>query len=382
MQSIGGTGALSLLAVHGAAEAFVVEGLRSDQARALERAVRESGGITVISEYGERALLLASVASLAASAARLAEWGQQTEALGTEISRILLGQHTRAPMRCGSHTLDIGTRTLVMGVVNVTPDSFSGDGTGDDVNAAVDRAVRMVDEGAAIIDVGGESTRPHSAEVPDDEERRRVLPVIERLAGRLTVPLSIDTRKATVARDAVAAGCLIVNDIWGLRGDPDMAALVATNPQILLITMHNQRGTEYTDLLADIARSLRESMMLAARHGIAAGRIIVDPGFGFGKTPGQNLELVRRLAELRGLGRPLLLGASRKSTIGLVLDSAPTALRVEGGIALAVLAAASGADIIRTHDVAATVRALRVADAVQRGAPDAVVQSPAPGPTQ
>jgi len=384
VESIGAAAALPLLAEHGAGEAILIEGLRSDQTRVLERAVREGGGQCVAAGDGDRALILAAVAVVAAVAARLSDWGQQTQDLGAELSRVLTGRQARLPLRCGSHTLEVGARTLVMGVVNATPDSFSGDGTGDDIEAAVQQGLRLIAEGADILDIGGESTRPHSTEVDAAQERRRVLPVIERLAGRSTVPLSIDTRKASVAKAAVNAGCLIVNDIWGLRGDPGMATVVAENPQTLVVAMHNQRGTgtSGTDLLADVARGLRESLLVAARHGVAEERIIVDPGFGFGKTPAGNLELVRRLGELRSLGRPVLLGASRKSTIGLILEGAPPQQRVEGSVALAVLGVSQGADLIRTHDVAATVKALRVTDAVVRGLPEHLRRAASPGPTQ
>jgi dihydropteroate synthase len=209
----------------------------------------------------------------------------------------------------------------------------------------------------------------------------RVLPVIEALAGRLPVPISIDTRKATVAAAALDAGATIVNDIWGLRGDPDMAGVVAAHPGTALVAMHNQQGTEYGDLLEDICLGLRQSLAVAETAGIPPEQVIIDPGFGFAKTPAHNLELVRRLGELLGLGHAVLVGPSRKSTIGLLVGDADQSLRLEGSVAFASLAVSAGAHMVRVHDVAATVRALRVADAVVRGTPEALRNLPIPGPT-
>jgi dihydropteroate synthase len=204
--------------------------------------------------------------------------------------------------------------------------------------------------------------------------------VVQQLAQRLDVPVSIDTRKATVARAAVQAGASIVNDVWGLRGDPDMAQVVAES-DVALVAMHNQRGTAYDDVVRDVYSSLEETLRIAGLHGIDKSRVIVDPGFGFGKTPAQNLEVMRNLGVLRSLGCPILVGPSRKSTIGLLLDGEPANRRLEGSLALAVLAAARGADIVRVHDVVETVRALRVADAVIRGTPVQLQNLAAPGPT-
>jgi dihydropteroate synthase len=201
------------------------------------------------------------------------------------------------------------------------------------------------------------------------------------MAQTLPIPISIDTRKAQVASVALDAGAVIVNDVWGLRGDPHMAATVAAHPACGVIAMHNQHGIEYASLLSDVCRGLRESIAVAAAAGIAADRVIIDPGFGFAKTPAHNLELVRRLEELRAIGRPVLVGLSRKSTIGVLTGGAPPGERLEGGLALAALAIRGGADIVRTHDVAATTRAARVADAVVRGTPEEVLSLPPPGPT-
>jgi dihydropteroate synthase len=253
-----------------------------------------------------------------------------------------------------------------MGVVNVTPDSFSGDGLGTNVDEAVRQAVRMVEEGADIIDVGGESTRPGFDEVTAEEELRRVIPVIERLAGEISVPISIDTYKAEVARAALTAGAHIVNDVHGFRREPEIAA-VAAQRGAPAIAMHMQRGRECHDTIGDIVAGLSESLHVAREKGLDAERVIVDPGFNFGWTAGQALEMLRRLRELRVLGRPLLVGTSRKSTIGIVLGDAPVEERLEGTAATVAIAIANDADIVRVHDVKEMARVARVSDAIVRG---------------
>ncbi|MBJ7609802.1 MAG: dihydropteroate synthase [Candidatus Dormibacteraeota bacterium] len=285
------------------------------------------------------------------------------------------------PLRAGTHTLDFRARTLVMGVLNVTPDSFAGDSISDDVGAVVDRARGFVDAGADLIDIGGESTRPNSQAVDADEELARVVPALRAVCSAVDLPVSIDTRKSEVARRAIAEGAVIVNDVWGLRGDPAMVEVVAEHAHVGVVAMHNQRGTEYGDLMADICGTLRESVRIAETGGVAADRLVIDPGFGFAKTPAQNLELMRRLGELRGLGRPVLLGVSRKHTIGAILGGAAPSDRVEGTLALLALGVAAGVSIVRVHDVAQAARAVRVADAVVRGTPAEVAALPPPGPT-
>jgi dihydropteroate synthase len=255
-----------------------------------------------------------------------------------------------------------------MGIVNVTPDSFSGDGV-TDLERAVSQGQAMERAGADLVDVGGESTRPEtwsSTGLPAAEEAARVLPVIAALRRVLSVPISIDTYKAEVATAAIGAGADLVNDVWGLRRDPQMAATVAA-AGVPLIVMHNQQGTEYHDLIADVRESLEESVGLGVRAGVAAERIICDPGIGFGKTREQNLEIIRRLAEFRGLGHPILIGPSRKSFIGKTLDL-PVDERLEGTAAAVALSIAGGADLVRVHDVGAMVRVARMADAIVRGA--------------
>lgn len=267
--------------------------------------------------------------------------------------------------RCGNMEFRWGERTYIMGVLNLTPDSFSGDGLGGDVEAALAKARRLVEEGADILDVGGESTRPDSSPIAVDEELRRVMPVVERLAAELSVPLSIDTYKSEVARRAVEAGVRMINDVWGLRRDPKLAQ-VAAEAGVPIVIVANQRETTYRQIMPEVMDSLRRGMKLALDAGVAWENIIVDPGIGFGKTLEGNLELMRRLGELRALGRPILLGTSRKSMIGLVLNL-PLDQRAEGSAATVALGIANGADMVRVHDVLPMVRVSRMTDAIVRG---------------
>lgn len=250
-----------------------------------------------------------------------------------------------------------------MGIINVSPDSFSGNGISD-MNGAVAQAKRFVADGADIIDVGGESTRPGSVPITVDEELRRVIPVVERLAGELSVPISVDTYKLEVARRALDAGAQMINDIWGLKREPKLA-LLAAEREVPLIVMSNQREQPCQRIIQEVLADLRRAIKLALDAGVAWENIIIDPGIGFGKTLGQNLELVRRLDELKALGRPILLGTSRKSMIGLVLDLPPDQ-RLEGTAASIAIGIAKGADIVRVHDVPEMVRVCRMSDAIVR----------------
>ena len=270
-----------------------------------------------------------------------------------------------APTRIGTRVFAWGTRTYAMGILNVTPDSFSGDGLGAHLGAIAAQARGFGAHGADILDVGGESTRPGSSSVDAAEEARRVLPAIARIATEVAVPISVDTYKAEVAELAAAAGAVLLNDIWGLRHGPGMAELAAAKG-LPLVVMHNQQGTEYRDLVPQVLESLRWSIDKAVSVGVPRENVIVDPGFGFGKTAGHNIELVRRLDEFRTLGQPILLGPSRKSTIGLVLGL-PVEQRLEGTAAIVALAIAKGVDIVRVHDVREMVRVARMSDAVVRG---------------
>jgi dihydropteroate synthase len=273
--------------------------------------------------------------------------------------------------RIGSRDFIWGERTYVMGIINVTPDSFSGDGlltarpSEAIIEAAVDRARQMDAEGADLLDVGGESTRPGHEAVDAAEEEARVLPVVAAIRAALPgMPISIDTTKASVAVSALAAGANLVNDVWGVSAD-DAMVRVAADRNVPIILMHNRREASYTDLVGEVAAELEAAIERAVHAGVKAEAIIVDPGIGFGKSAEHNLELLRRLSELRGLRRPILLGTSRKSTLGRVLDL-PAEERLEATLATTALGIAAGADIVRVHDVRPNVRAARMTDAVVR----------------
>jgi dihydropteroate synthase len=268
----------------------------------------------------------------------------------------------------GSRHFDWGSRTYVMGAINVTPDSFSGDGLGLDLKAAIAQGLRFVQEGADILDVGGESTRPGFQNVPAEEEMRRVLPVVKRLAREVDVPISIDTYRAAVARAALEAGAHLVNDIWGFRHDPAMAPLTAEFG-VPAVIMHNQRGRSSRDVIGGIRAGVKASLRLAERVGIPRQRLIIDPGFGFGWEQEHNLEMLRRLEELRDMGMPILIGTSRKSTIGAALGGVPVEERLMGTAATVAIAVAHGADIVRVHDVAEMAQVCRMTDAIVRVPP-------------
>lgn len=276
-------------------------------------------------------------------------------------------------------TLDLSARTHVMGIVNMTPDSFSdggkfvaGPGKVPDAGRAVDEALKMADDGADILDVGGESTRPGAQRVSVEEELGRVIPVIEALSSATDTPISIDTCKASVAKEAIGAGASMVNDISAMSFDPDMAGVVAGSGAAVVL-MHikgtpadMQKDPRYGDLLGEVTEFLTSAAAKALEAGVGPRRILLDPGIGFGKRPEHNLELIRRLGEICELGYPVVLGASRKAFIGLLTDGAPPHDRLEGSLTAAVLGATMGASIVRVHDVKATRRALAVADAVNR----------------
>ena len=261
----------------------------------------------------------------------------------------------------------LGGRTLVMGILNVTPDSFSDGGLFAGEAEAVTQAERLVAEGAAILDVGGESTRPGHVPVAAEEEQARVVPVIRAVAPRLPVPISIDTYKASTARVALEAGARIVNDVWGLQREPDIATVAAAHGAPVII-MHNRETIEPDlDIVADMLAFFERSLAIAHRAGLADSEIVLDPGVGFGKTWHQHLEALRRLPEIRALGFPVLVGVSRKSLLGRLHDrETRPADRLHGSLAAHAVAATLGADIVRVHDVAAHIDAMRVVDAVMR----------------
>ncbi len=261
---------------------------------------------------------------------------------------------------------ELGKRTYIMGILNVTPDSFSDGGRFTQVETAVDHAFELISQGADIIDVGGESTRPGHREVNDEEELERVLPVVKNLNALTTVPISVDTYKASVAKACLEAGAALINDVWGLQREPDIANIAAYYGAPV-VAMHNQHGTEYaTDILEAMKAFFEKTLEIAFKAGISKDNIILDPGIGFGKTVEQNIEVMGRLWELKALGYPVLLGTSRKSTIGRILDLPPEQ-RVEGTIATTVLGVQQGVDIVRVHDVMENRRAALVADAIVRG---------------
>ncbi|MBF8289049.1 MAG: Dihydropteroate synthase [Chloroflexi bacterium] len=278
--------------------------------------------------------------------------------------------------RIGPRTFAWGTRTFVMGIVNVTPDSFSGDGllagrgapdtSADPSAAAVRMATSMAEAGADLLDVGGESSRPGHTAVAAADEVARVVPVVRAIRAALpSIPISIDTTKVAVAAAALDAGADLVNDIWGVADDDGLARLAAER-KVPIVLMHNRAEARYTTLLPEIVADLQRAIERTLRAGVAWADIVIDPGFGFGKTPEHNLALLRDLAGLTILGRPILLGTSRKSTLGRVLDL-PADQRLEATLATTALAIASGVDIVRVHDVRENVRAARIADAVVRG---------------
>ena len=264
----------------------------------------------------------------------------------------------------GGQPLVWGKRTYVMGIINLSPDSFSGDGLGTDIPAIVDQAMRFQEEGADFLDVGAESTRPGSTPIDPDQEIRLLMPALEALSQVAKVPISVDTYKSDVARQALSSGADIINDVWGLKADPALAE-VAAEAGAPLILMHNQRTRRYNQLLPDILGSLSQSVETAVSSGVQPENIVLDPGIGFGKTPDHNLAILRQLREFKDLGFPMLVGTSRKSTIGFVLDL-PVEDRLEGTAATVALSIAGGADIVRVHDVKEMVRVCRMSDAIVR----------------
>jgi dihydropteroate synthase len=275
--------------------------------------------------------------------------------------------------RIGPRSFRWGERTFVMGILNVTPDSFSGDGllrTTDPGESSVERAVGqarvMADEGADLLDIGGESTRPGHATVDEVEELRRVVPVVRAVRAALPgMPLTIDTTKPAVAAAALDAGADAINDIWGVSAEGSLVRVAAARG-VPIVLMHNRAEPRYTDLVGEVVEDLRRAIDRACTAGVAPANILVDPGIGFGKTAGQNLELLRNLGYLRSLGRPILLGTSRKSTLGKVLDL-PGDERLEATLVTTALGVAAGVDIVRVHDVRENVRSVRMADAIVRG---------------
>jgi len=378
-EALAGKGPAGAFPPDGLALAF--ENLSANEADRLNRLMAAAGGtITVLPKTGgadgEAEVILAGARRhFADLVTRLEQAPAPGPALGREVARAIENHaRRRFRIRLGARTLAVGPRPAIMGVLNVTPDSFSDGGRYLDPTDAVARAERLVQEGADLVDVGGESTRPGSDPVPEDEELARVMPVVETLASRLDVPISIDTRRARVAREAASAGAGLINDVTGLLGDPEMPAAVAeTGAGCVIMHMLGEPKTmqhrpQYDNLMADIARHLRRGMQAARDAGVPEEAIIVDPGIGFGKTLAHNLEVLARLGQLRALGVPILVGPSRKRFIGEVAGVPAPADRVPGTAAACTLAVAAGALLVRVHDVAEAVQALAVAAAVRDAA--------------
>lgn len=267
-------------------------------------------------------------------------------------------------MRIGNREFDTKNHTYVCGILNVTPDSFSDGGKWTDMDRALRQVEAMLDQGMDFLDIGGESTRPGYTPVPAEEEIRRVIPVIRAVKERFDVPVSLDTYKAETARAGIEAGADLINDIWGLKKDPEMARVVAAGKAACCL-MHNREKAEYGEFLPDLFSDLEESLKLAERAGIPRDKILLDPGVGFGKTYENNLEVLARLEEFQRWGLPVLLGCSRKSVIGLTLDL-PADQREEGTIVTTVMAVMKGISFVRVHDVEKNVRAVRMAEAILR----------------
>ncbi len=366
---------VELVVARGLSRAMLVGPLSLDQAQSLRRAAKEVGALAVLAKPAGRAdptrtevVVMGGMEQLSATAGKLG--GE----IGLRMENALNNFSAPAArvLRCRGRELKLGEKTLVMGIVNVTPDSFSGDGLGSDVERAIAQGLRMVEEGADLLDVGGESTRPGSEPVSEEEELGRVLPVIEGLASAILVPISIDTYKSSVAKKALEKGAAIVNDISGLHADPELAR-VATEAGAGVVVMHiqgtprdMQKDPKYADVIGDIGDYLAEGIARAEAAGITREQIIIDPGIGFGKTLEHNLEILRRLREFRSLGCAIMVGTSRKSMIGKLLGDLPPEQRVEGTAATVALAVAAGADIVRVHDVKEMTRVARVADAIVR----------------
>lgn len=265
-------------------------------------------------------------------------------------------------MRIGNRDFDVDKHTYIMGILNVTPDSFSDGGKWNDEDAALKHAEEMIEEGADIIDIGGESTRPGYTLLSDEEEIARVVPVIQAVKSRFDVPVSVDTYKSHVARAALEAGADLVNDIWGLKYDQELAGVIAEYEAPCCL-MHNRREADYQDFMEDMLQDLRETISIAKKAGIPDQNLILDPGVGFGKTYENNLEAINRLECMHELGYPILLGTSRKSVIGLTLDL-PASERLEGTLATTVMGVMKKAAFVRVHDIRANARIIKMTEAI------------------
>lgn len=289
------------------------------------------------------------------------------KALKKHISHHYMDRKNKKILDLREKSLPLGDRTLVMGILNVTPDSFSDGGYFFGMEKAIDHAKKMVDQGIDILDIGGESTRPQSEPISEEEELKRIEPILKELLGELEIPISIDTYKASVAERALEMGVHMVNDVWGLKADPEMAPVISSY-KVPVCIMHNRKVAEYQDLITEVVGDLKESIDIALNAGIKEENIILDPGIGFGKTLEDNLEVMHHLEELVSLGYPVLLGTSRKSMIGKVLDL-PAEERLEGTAATLTLGIAKGVDIVRVHDIEYMQRVVKMTDTMVRRPP-------------
>ncbi len=353
---------------------FKLRGIPESAVPLLEKEVSVQKAVVVfpcnINQSGicADAVIAGSESELTTICHSLMEQGGEAAALGQTLQLSLNNLYRQAAqeLRLGEYFLPLGKRTLIMGILNVTPDSFSDGGRFDQLEKALAQAYKMAEEGADIIDIGGESTRPGSKQVPAEEELKRIIPVITELKNNRSfkLPLSIDTYKAEVAEKALDAGVAMLNDVWGLKEDAALGK-VAARHGVPVCLMHNRRSTDYADLIPDILAELEESIELAHRAGIEDNKIIIDPGIGFGKNLQQNLEVMLHLQEFRSLGYPVLLGTSRKSMIGKTLDL-PAEERLEGTAATTAYGISAGADIVRVHDVLQMRRVAVMTDAMIR----------------
>jgi dihydropteroate synthase len=353
---------------------ITLHGLTSGQTVILHDIIRQSGGgmgCDTVPSFASEAMLAGTPDQLKHLVRLLASRHDTFAVLSGKINSALDNYlHSDYKIDCRGKILDLGTRTHVMGILNVTPDSFSDGGRYIDAEKALTHAREMAASGADIIDIGGESTRPGAAPLAEEEELARIIPLIERLSSELTVPLSVDTYKSTVAQKALEAGAAIVNDISGLRFSTDMAKIVADYGAAVVI-MHikgtprdMQQNPVYKDVVGEITSYLGEGIELAAKAGIDREKILIDPGIGFGKTLEHNLTLLNRLDEFRCLGRPILIGTSRKKFIGTVLNVPVPEKRADGTAATVALGIERGARIVRVHDVARMVQVARMTDAM------------------
>jgi dihydropteroate synthase len=354
---------------HSRVGAFSVENPSTDEIRCLKRTAQESSGVVSVFKAGG-ADFCVYIGSRDELCKRVPASETET-ALGCEDFIAAVERYSARNFTLSLPSADfvLGERTRIMGILNVTHDSFSDGGRFHNFDAAVAQGEKMAEEGADMVDVGGESTRPGSRPVPVEEEAERVIPVVKHLAGNLPIPISIDTCKAEIARRALDAGAEIVNDVTAFGFDEEMISVVRDSGCPVII-MHMRRTPKdmqhdphYDALMPEIISFLRERIQYAAERGVSAERLVVDPGIGFGKTVEHNLEILRELDRLRALGRPILVGTSRKSTIGAVLD-AEVHDRVEGTAATVALAIANGAHIVRVHDVKELARVAKMTDAI------------------